>query len=168
MCFCGLEGLQLRTLMSPVGSTLDVINGTWLEPMIYVLWVCKAWPVKSSFSVTFDICWVDGCTDGRSGWVYLRILSPLSFWIHLAETFHWSEPQPSVIGTGMRISPSKSETMVYGQKRVVCSFFWPVVKVLPQLEVFNYLGILFMSQDPMEREIDRWFGAASAVKQTLN
>lgn len=38
-------------------------------------------------------------------------------------------------------------------------------KLLPQAKVFNYLGVLFMSDGRMER--DRWFGAASVVMQAL-
>ncbi|MDF4981257.1 hypothetical protein P3565_23090, partial [Vibrio parahaemolyticus] len=39
-------------------------------------------------------------------------------------------------------------------------------EVLPQVEEFKYLGILFTSEGRMEREINRRIGAASAV--TLN
>ncbi|TWW56043.1 hypothetical protein D4764_08G0000300 [Takifugu flavidus] len=54
---------------------------------------------------------------------------------------------------GMRISTSKSESMVLAQKKV---------------EEFKYLGILFTSEGRMEREIDRRIGAASAVMRVLN
>ncbi|MDG2633017.1 hypothetical protein P7M35_24665, partial [Vibrio parahaemolyticus] len=67
----------------------------------------------------------------------------------------------------MRISTSKSEAMVLSRKRVDC----PLQvggEVLPQVEEFKYLGILFMSEGRMEREIDRRIGAASAVMQALN
>ncbi|MDF4355550.1 hypothetical protein P3445_23995, partial [Vibrio parahaemolyticus] len=68
---------------------------------------------------------------------------------------------------GMRISTSKSEAVVLSQKRVDC----PLQvggEVLPQVEEFKYLGILFTSEGRMEREIDRRIGAASAVMQALN
>ena len=38
---------------------------------------------------------------------------------------------------------------------------------LPQVEEFKYLGVLFTSEGRMEREIDRWIGAASAVMRSL-
>ncbi|KAI3354970.1 hypothetical protein L3Q82_004762 [Scortum barcoo] len=63
---------------------------------------------------------------------------------------------------GMRISTSKSEAMVLDRKRVAC----PLQvggEVLPQVEEFKYLGVLFTSEGKMEREIDRRIGAASAV-----
>ncbi|KAI3354938.1 hypothetical protein L3Q82_004554 [Scortum barcoo] len=63
---------------------------------------------------------------------------------------------------GMRISTSKSEAMVLDRKRVAC----PLQvggEVLPQVEEFKYLGVLFTSEGKIEREIDRRIGAASAV-----
>ena len=68
---------------------------------------------------------------------------------------------------GMRISTSKSEAMVLSRKRVEC----PLQvggEVLPQVEEFKYLGILFTSEGRMEREIDRRIGAAAAVLRSLN
>ncbi|MDF4304923.1 reverse transcriptase domain-containing protein, partial [Vibrio parahaemolyticus] len=53
---------------------------------------------------------------------------------------------------GMRISTSKSEAMVLSRKRVDC----PLQvrgEVLPQVEEFKYLGVLFTSEGRMEREI---------------
>ncbi|KAF7642406.1 hypothetical protein LDENG_00258420 [Lucifuga dentata] len=38
---------------------------------------------------------------------------------------------------------------------------------LPQTEEFKYLGVLFTSEDRMEREVDRWIGEASEVLQML-
>ena len=62
---------------------------------------------------------------------------------------------------GMRISTSKSESMVLNQKRVED-------EILPQVEEFKYLVVLFTSEGRMEREIDRRIGAASAVMRTLH
>ena len=67
---------------------------------------------------------------------------------------------------GMRISTSKSEAMVLSRKRVECTLrVWN--EVLPQVEEFKYLGVLFTSEGRMEREIDRRIAAASAVKRSL-
>ncbi len=63
---------------------------------------------------------------------------------------------------GMRISASKSEAMVLSRKRVACPLQVGGV-LLPQVEEFKYLGVLFTSEGRMEREIDRRIGAASAV-----
>ncbi|XP_055016887.1 AP-5 complex subunit sigma-1 isoform X2 [Boleophthalmus pectinirostris] len=67
---------------------------------------------------------------------------------------------------GMKISSSKSEAMVLNRKKVACP-----LRVggesLPQVEEFKYLGVLFTSEGRMEREIDRWIGAASAVMWSL-
>ncbi|TWW54485.1 hypothetical protein D4764_0145930 [Takifugu flavidus] len=43
-----------------------------------------------------------------------------------------------------------------------------VEEILPQVEEFKYLGVLFTSEGRMEREIDRRIGAASAVMRTLH
>ncbi|KAI3360386.1 hypothetical protein L3Q82_002298 [Scortum barcoo] len=62
---------------------------------------------------------------------------------------------------GMRISTSKSEAMVLDRKRVACPLRVGG-EVLPQVEEFKYLGVLFTSEGKIEREIDRRIGAASA------
>ncbi|TWW77246.1 hypothetical protein D4764_12G0006360 [Takifugu flavidus] len=46
---------------------------------------------------------------------------------------------------GMRISTSKSESMVLARKKVEC-LLWVGEEVLPQVEEFKYLGILFTSE----------------------
>ncbi|KAK3573019.1 hypothetical protein QTP86_012244 [Hemibagrus guttatus] len=40
-------------------------------------------------------------------------------------------------------------------------------EVLPQVEEFKYLGVLFTSEGRMDREIDRWIGAAAAVMRSM-
>ncbi|KAI3352435.1 hypothetical protein L3Q82_005389 [Scortum barcoo] len=67
---------------------------------------------------------------------------------------------------GMRISTSKSEAMVLDRKRVACPLRVGG-EVLPQVEEFKYLGVLFTSEGKMEREIDRQIGAASAVMRSV-
>ncbi|KAK3506681.1 hypothetical protein QTP70_014290 [Hemibagrus guttatus] len=67
---------------------------------------------------------------------------------------------------GLRVSTSKSEAMVLDRKKVVC----PLQvggELLPQVEEFKYLGVLFTSEGRMEREIDRWIGAAAAVMRFM-
>ena len=68
---------------------------------------------------------------------------------------------------GMRISTSKSESMVLNRKRVECTLRVGD-EILPQVEEFKYLGVLFTSEGRLEREIDRRIGAASAVMRTLH
>ena len=63
---------------------------------------------------------------------------------------------------GMKISTSKSESMVLNRKRVECTLRVGD-EILPQVEEFKYLGVLFTSEGRMEREIDRRIVAASAV-----
>ncbi|TWW80235.1 hypothetical protein D4764_01G0000500 [Takifugu flavidus] len=66
---------------------------------------------------------------------------------------------------GMRISTSKSESMVLARKKVE-SLLRVGEEVLPQVEEFKYLGIL--CEGRMEREIDRRIRAVSAVMRALN
>ena len=41
------------------------------------------------------------------------------------------------------------------------------VRDVPQVEELEYLGILFTSDGKLEREMDRWIGASSAVMRLL-
>ena len=66
----------------------------------------------------------------------------------------------------MRISTSKSEAMVLNWKKVACSL-WVGGELLPQVEEFKYLGVLFKSEGRMEREINRRISAAAAVMWSL-
>uniref|UniRef100_A0A8C6NUK4 Reverse transcriptase domain-containing protein n=1 Tax=Nothobranchius furzeri TaxID=105023 RepID=A0A8C6NUK4_NOTFU len=68
---------------------------------------------------------------------------------------------------GMRISTSKSETMVLDWERVACQLRVGR-EVLPQVEEFKYLGVLFTSEGRRDREINRHIGSASAVMRTLS
>ncbi len=66
----------------------------------------------------------------------------------------------------MKVSTSKSEAMVLCRKKVDCSL-WVGSELLPQVEEFKYLGVLFTSEGRMEREINRRIGAALAVTWAL-
>ncbi|KAK3556392.1 hypothetical protein QTP70_007987 [Hemibagrus guttatus] len=67
---------------------------------------------------------------------------------------------------GMRVSISKSEAMVLDRKKVACTL-QVGGEVLPQVEEFKYLGVLFTSEGRMDREIDRRIGAAAAVMRSM-
>ncbi|KAK3564177.1 hypothetical protein QTP86_010807 [Hemibagrus guttatus] len=67
---------------------------------------------------------------------------------------------------GMRVSTSKSKAMVLDWKKVACTL-QVGGEVLPQVEEFKYLGVLFTSEGGMDREIDRRIGAAAAVMRSM-
>ncbi|KAK3517289.1 hypothetical protein QTP70_002930 [Hemibagrus guttatus] len=67
---------------------------------------------------------------------------------------------------GMRVSTSKSEAMVLDLKKVACAL-QVGGEVLPQVEEFKYLGVLFMSEGRMDREFDRRIGAAAIVMRSM-
>ncbi|KAI3354838.1 hypothetical protein L3Q82_004643 [Scortum barcoo] len=92
----------------------------------------------------------------------------LSCWLHSSQDLqHVLERFAAECeAAGMRISTSKSEAMVLDRKRVACPLRWGG-EVLPQVEEFKYLGVLFTSEGKMEREIDRRIGAASAVMRSV-
>ena len=56
--------------------------------------------------------------------------------------------------------------MVLDRKKVACPLRVGG-ELLPQVEEFKYLGVLFTSEGRMEREIDRRIGAAAAVMRSL-
>ncbi|TWW68218.1 hypothetical protein D4764_19G0000160, partial [Takifugu flavidus] len=66
---------------------------------------------------------------------------------------------------GMKISTSKSKAMVLNRKKCLP---WVKEEILPQVEEFKYLGVLFTSEGRMKQEIDRRIGAASTVMRTLH
>ncbi|KAI3355560.1 hypothetical protein L3Q82_018385 [Scortum barcoo] len=78
------------------------------------------------------------------------------------------EWQTGVVVVPLLKTPSKSEAMVLDRKRkgVACPLRVGG-EVLPQVEEFKYLGVLFTSEGKMEREIDRRIGAASAVMRSV-
>ncbi|TWW73530.1 hypothetical protein D4764_15G0009240 [Takifugu flavidus] len=67
----------------------------------------------------------------------------------------------------MKISTSKSEAMVLNRKKVEC-LLRVKEEILPQVEEFKYLGVLFTSEGRMEQEDDRRIGVASTVMRTLH
>ncbi|KAK3521202.1 hypothetical protein QTP70_000769, partial [Hemibagrus guttatus] len=67
---------------------------------------------------------------------------------------------------GMRVSTSKPKTMVLDRKKVACTL-QVGGELLPQVEEFKYLGVLFTSEGRMDREIDRRIGAAAAVMWSM-
>ncbi|KAI3377171.1 hypothetical protein L3Q82_009083 [Scortum barcoo] len=108
------------------------------------------------------------CTTGAGAWFALPAMM-LSCWLHSSQDLQQSVLERFAAeceAAGMRISTSKSEAMVLDRKRVVCPL-WVSGEVLPQVEEFKYLGVLFTSEGKMEREIDRRIGAASAVMRLV-
>ncbi|KAK3537609.1 hypothetical protein QTP70_017005, partial [Hemibagrus guttatus] len=67
---------------------------------------------------------------------------------------------------GMKVSTSKSEAIVLNRKKVACTL-QVGGELLPQVEEFKSLGVLFTSEGRMDREIDRRIGAAAAVMWSM-
>ncbi|KAK3556664.1 hypothetical protein QTP70_011924 [Hemibagrus guttatus] len=66
---------------------------------------------------------------------------------------------------GMRISTSKLEAMVLDRKKVACTL-QVGGEVLPEVEEFKYLGVLFTSEGGMDHEIDIRISGAAAVMRS--
>ncbi|KAK3520189.1 hypothetical protein QTP70_017925 [Hemibagrus guttatus] len=67
---------------------------------------------------------------------------------------------------GIRVNTSKFEAMVLDRKKVACTL-QVGGELLPQMEEFKYLGVLFTSEGRMDREIDRLISAAAAVMRSM-
>ncbi|KAI3365768.1 hypothetical protein L3Q82_000703 [Scortum barcoo] len=81
---------------------------------------------------------------GTTGFHLCFLQMMLSCWLHQTRTFsmYWERFAAECEAAGMRISTSKSKAMVLDWKRVAC----PLQvggEVLPQVEEFKYLGVLF-------------------------
>lgn len=63
-----------------------------------------------------------------------------------------------------QVHPFKSQLMVQKQGRVECSL-WGEEELQWQVKEVKYLGVLFMSAEKVEREIDRQSGVQSPVVQ---
>ncbi|KAI3351307.1 hypothetical protein L3Q82_005853 [Scortum barcoo] len=127
---------------------------------------CPSWySVGSAPRVWGPGAFAKGCSvsvsTGAGAWFALPAMM-LSCWLHSSQDLqHVLERFAAECeAAGMRISTSKSEAMVLDRKRVVCPLRVSG-EVLPQVEEFKYLGVLFTSEGKMEREIDRRIGAAS-------
>ncbi|KAI3358336.1 hypothetical protein L3Q82_014777 [Scortum barcoo] len=152
-------------------TLLRVLEGLWeFAQPVHMCFVdleediqpCPSWySVGSAPASMGSGAFAKGCS------VSVRPEQELGFALPAARTFsmYWSSLQPSVKRLGMRISTSKSEAMVLDRKRVACPLRVGG-EVLPQVEEFKYLGVLFTSEGKMEHEIDRQIGAASAVMQS--
>ncbi|KAK3543058.1 hypothetical protein QTP70_010549 [Hemibagrus guttatus] len=92
----------------------------------------------------------------------------LSCWLLQARTYsmHCGILQLSVKWLGVRVSASKSESMVLDWKKVACTL-QVGGEFLPQVEEFEYLWVLFTSEGRMDNEIDRRIGAVAAVMQSM-
>ncbi|KAI3355396.1 hypothetical protein L3Q82_018240 [Scortum barcoo] len=102
---------------------------------------------------------------GTTGFHLCFLQMMLSCWLHQSsqDLQHVLERFAAECeAAGMRISTSKSEAMVLDRKRVACPLRVSGEVLLPQVEEFKYLGVLFTSEGKMDREIDRRIGAASA------
>ena len=89
----------------------------------------------------------------------------LSCWLLQARTssMSWGGLQPSVKQLGWESAPPSLRPWFSTGKR----WLWVGGELLPQVEEFKYLGVLFTSEGRMEREIDRRIGAAAAVMRSL-
>ncbi|TWW71143.1 hypothetical protein D4764_17G0006260 [Takifugu flavidus] len=91
----------------------------------------------------------------------LNSLHPSRFPVGTGAAWRRASSAQPCEAAGMRISTSKSKAMVLNRKKEEC-LLRVKEEILPQVEEFKYLGVLFTSEGKMEQEIDRWIGVASA------
>ncbi|KAI3362094.1 hypothetical protein L3Q82_012420 [Scortum barcoo] len=131
-------------------------QGYPLSPVLFIIFmerisrhIARGWRESSLGTTGFHLC-------------FLQMLASSSQ--DLQYVLEWFAAECEA--AGMTISTSKSEAMVLDRKRVARPL-WVGGEVLPQVEEFKYLGVLFMSEGKLECEIDRRIGAASPVMQSV-
>ncbi|KAI3365343.1 hypothetical protein L3Q82_010131 [Scortum barcoo] len=145
-------------------KSLDVVGLSWLTRLCSIAWRLGTVPLEWQTGVVVPLFKKGDrrvCSNYRGitllslpGKVYARddvvlMASSGQDLQHVLERF-----AAECEAAGMRISTSKSEAMVLDRKRVACPLRVGG-EVLPQVEEFKYLGVLFTSEGKMEREIDR-------------
>ncbi|TWW81679.1 hypothetical protein D4764_01G0014940 [Takifugu flavidus] len=68
---------------------------------------------------------------------------------------------------GVRFADLRIGSLLFADDVVEC-LLRVKEEILPQVEEFKYLGVLFISEGRIEQEIHRWIGAVSAVMRTLH
>ncbi|KAK0155020.1 Craniofacial development protein 2 [Merluccius polli] len=143
-------------------KALDVVGLSWLTRLCSIAWTSGAVPLDWQTGVVVPL-FKKGDRRVCSNYRGITLLSLPDRDLQLSLDRFAAECE----AVGMRISTSKSESMVLNRKRVECTLRVGD-EILPQVEEFKYLGVLFTSEGRMEREIDRRIGAASAVMRTLH
>ncbi|KAK3530905.1 hypothetical protein QTP70_005451 [Hemibagrus guttatus] len=153
-------------------KSLDVVGLSWLTHLCNIAWRSGTVPLDWATGVVIPVSpvrpglervWFG---DHRiSSLIFADddvLLAPSSLDLQHALGHFAAECEEA----GMRVSTSKSEAMVLDRKKVACTL-QVGGEVLPQVEEFKYLWVLFTSEGRMDREIDRWIGAAAAVIRSM-
>ncbi|KAK3558236.1 hypothetical protein QTP86_013969 [Hemibagrus guttatus] len=141
----GVDEICPEYLMS-----LDVVGLSWLTRLCNIAWRSGTVPLDWATGVVVPL-FKKGDRRASSG---LDLQHALGRFADECEA------------AGMRVSTSKSEAMVLDRKKVACTL-QVGGEVLPQVEEFKYLGVLFTSEGRMDHEIDRRIGAAAAVMRSM-
>ncbi|KAK3564250.1 hypothetical protein QTP86_011970 [Hemibagrus guttatus] len=168
-------------------KSLDVVGLSWLTRLCNIAWLCcksDLFPVHVGLrqgcplSPVLFIVFMDRISRRSQGLEGVRFgdhrISSLIFADDVVLLASSGLDLQHALGrfaaeceaAGMRVSTSKSEAMVLDRKKVACTL-QVGGEVLPQVEEFKYLGVLFTSEGRMDREIDRWIGAAAAVMRSM-
>ena len=151
-----------RSLVRVAGSKSDLFSvhvglrqGCPLSPLLFIIFMDR----------------ISRCNQGLEGvWFGSHRISSLLFADDVVLLAPSSQDLQHVLGwfaaeceaAWMRIGTSKSNAIVLDQTKVACSHRVGG-ELLPQVEEFKCLGVLFTSEERMEREIDRWIGACFFV-----
>ncbi|TWW68233.1 hypothetical protein D4764_19G0000310 [Takifugu flavidus] len=171
MCFVDLEKAFNRV---PRGVLLVHIAGSKLNSFPVRVGLHQGCPLSPILFITF-MDTISRCSNGVEGVQFsdLRIGSLLfeDDVVLLASSARDLQRSlnrfaAACEAAGMKISTSKSEAMVLNRKKVEC-LLWVKEEILPQVQEFKYLGVLFTSEGRLEQEIDRRI-AVSAVMRSLH
>lgn len=158
---------RTRSLVNITSSKSDLFPvhaGLWqgcpLSPVLFITFVDRISRVgQGPEGVWFGSHWISSLlfTDD------FVLVDPLDQDLQHAHRWFATECKAAM----MRLSTPKCEALVLNRKKVAC-FFWIRGVLKPQVEVFKYLGFLFiMNKGRMECEIYRWIGASTAVLRSL-
>ncbi|KAI3361916.1 hypothetical protein L3Q82_012186 [Scortum barcoo] len=100
----------------------------------------------------------DGERDGLHGHP-VDMISPLE--LRVAELMHHIKIESAIAEGAKNVVRQLNERKIQDRRILAEKNFTAGGEVLPQVEEFKYLGVLFTSEGKMEREIDRRIGAAS-------
>uniref|UniRef100_A0A8C6KM13 Reverse transcriptase domain-containing protein n=1 Tax=Nothobranchius furzeri TaxID=105023 RepID=A0A8C6KM13_NOTFU len=173
----GVGGLLLRAIQSLYQRSLSLVRIAGSKSDLFPLRVGlrQGCPLSPVLFITF----MDRISRRSCGMEYVefggRRISSLLFADYVVLLASSSSDLQPFLGrfvaeceaTGMRISTSKSETMVLDQERVACQLRVER-EVLPQVEEFTCLVVLFTSEGRRDQEINRRIGSSSAVMRTLS